>query len=95
MLSACEAGRGKVVRSEGIVGLTRAFMFAGSPRAPCSLWKVDDEATAALMRRFYALWSPKDGTQGLPADEALRAAQEHVRSVERWRHPYDWAAWVP
>lgn len=93
-LSACETGRGRVVKSEGIVGLTRAFMFAGAPRVVCSLWKVDDVATQALMTRFHELWNPKDGAPGLPAADALRKAQEHVRSQAKWRHPYYWAAWV-
>ncbi len=94
VLSACETGKGKIAGGEGIVGLTRAFMFAGAPRVICSLWKVDDEATRALMTKFYELWNPKDGTTGLPTAEALRNAQEFVRSHEKWKHPYYWAAWV-
>ena len=94
VLSACETGTGTIFKGEGIVGLTRAFMFAGSPRVICSLWKVDDEATKALMVRFYELWNPQDGTPGLPTAEALRKAQEFVRSQEKWKHPYFWAAWV-
>ncbi|MCC7136962.1 MAG: CHAT domain-containing protein [Planctomycetes bacterium] len=94
VLSACETGKGKVVKGEGIVGLTRAFMFAGSPRVLCSLWKVDDAATAALMTKFYDLWNPKTGSKGMGTAEALRAAQEHVRGQEKWKHPYYWAAWV-
>ncbi len=94
VLSACETGRDRVVRGEGIVGLTRAFMFAGAPRVLCSLWKVDDEATRALMLAFYDAWAPKDGSKGLPAAAALRKAQAHVRSKPKWEHPYYWAAWV-
>jgi CHAT domain-containing protein len=94
VLSACETGRGPRLRSEGLLGLMSAFLYAGAPRVLCSLWKVDDEATRALMTRFYELWSPKDGSPGVPTAEALRRAQEHVRSQERWRHPYFWAAWV-
>ncbi len=94
VLSACETGRGRVARGEGIVGLVRAFMFAGAPRVLVSLWKVDDEATRALMVRFYELWNPGDGAPGRGAAAALRAAQEHVASQERWRHPRYWAAWV-
>jgi len=94
VLSACETGKGKIVGGEGIVGLTRAFMYAGAPRVICSLWKVDDEATRALMVKFYELWSPKDGKPGLPTAEALRKAQEFVKSQEKWKHPYYWAAWV-
>ena len=93
VLSACETGKGKVVKGEGIVGMTRAFMFAGAPRVVCSLWKVDDEATKALMIKFYELWSPKEG-KGLGAAEALKTAQAHVRAQEKWKHPYYWAAWV-
>jgi len=93
VLSACETARGKVFRSEGIVGLTRAFMIAGAPRVLCSLWKVDDEATKALMVKFYELWNPTSG-DGLPAAEALRRAQEFVRGHKRWAHPRFWAAWV-
>ena len=92
VLSACETGRGKVFSSEGVVGLTRAFMFAGTPRIICSLWKVDDEATQALMIKLYELWSPESG-RGLPLVSALRAAQAHLRTQPRWKHPYYWAAW--
>ena len=98
VLSACETGRGKVVDGEGISGLTRAFMYAGVPRVVCSLWKVDDEATRALMVKFYELWgSPTKSATGarpMGVSEALQKAQAHVRSQERWTHPFYWAAWV-
>ncbi|MDJ0523171.1 MAG: CHAT domain-containing tetratricopeptide repeat protein [Planctomycetota bacterium] len=95
VLSACETARGRVYKTEGIVGLTRAFLFAGAPRVICSLWKVDDAATRALMTKFYALWNPRaEGATGLTAAAALRAAQAHVRSQDQWKHPYFWAAWV-
>ncbi|MHC5010038.1 MAG: CHAT domain-containing tetratricopeptide repeat protein [Planctomycetota bacterium] len=93
VLSACRTARGRIVRGEGIVGLARAFMYAGSPRVLCSLWKVDDEATRALMERFYELWKPQ-AENGPSAAEALRDAQAHVRSQDGWEHPYYWAAWV-
>ena len=81
---------------------------AGSPRVVCSLWKVDDAATAALMTKFYALWNPRAQPEdperakrvegalgsGLPTAEALRQAQAFVRSHDKWKHPYYWAAWV-
>jgi CHAT domain-containing protein len=89
VLSACETARGKVVRGEGVLGLTRAFMFAGAPRVIVSLWKVPDVATRELMTRFYEGLKAKKG----PA-AALRDAQESVRRHERWRHPYHWAAWT-
>ncbi len=95
-LSACETAKGKIQRAEGIVGLTRAFMYAGAPRVLCSLWKVDDEATKALMVEFYRLWNPKKGTR-LGAAAALKKAQAYVRDHPdhpKWKHPYYWAAWV-
>ena len=93
VLSACSTARGRLVRAEGVVGLMRAFMYAGSPRILCSLWKVDDKATKALMTRFYELWAPKAGP-GLPPAEALRKAQAHVAQQPGWAHPYYWAAWT-
>jgi CHAT domain-containing protein/tetratricopeptide (TPR) repeat protein len=94
VLSACETGKGAIIDGEGIVGLTRAFMFAGAPRVLCSLWKVDDDATRALMTKFYELWNPKDGRPGVPTAAALKQAQAFVHSQEKWSHPYYWAAWA-
>ncbi len=88
VLSACETGKGRFYRAEGIVGLTRAFMFAGAPRVLVSLWKVDDAATLALMTRFYAGWNA-----GLSPARALREAQQLVAAQEAWSHPRFWAAW--
>ncbi len=93
VMSACETGKGKIYKTEGIVGLTRAFMIAGAPRVLCSLWKVDDEATQALMIKFYELWNPKDGTKGLGAAAALKKAQAFIKGHDKWKHPYYWAAW--
>ena len=56
-LSACNTGRGKVVRGEGILGFVRAFMFAGAPRVLVSQWKVDDAATSAFMQKLYEHWN--------------------------------------
>ena len=94
VLSACDTAKGRIYKTEGIAGLTRAFMFAGAPRVICSLWKVDDEATMALMTKFYELWKPSDGSEGLGVAAALQQAQAFIRSQEKWRHPYYWAAWV-
>ncbi len=97
--SACETGAGKAYENDGILGLTRTFLIAGAPRVLCSLWPVDDEASRALMIRFYELWNPQEGT-GSSAAAALKQAQAHVRDHvdakgERpWAHPYYWAAWV-
>ncbi|MCZ6572882.1 MAG: CHAT domain-containing protein, partial [Planctomycetota bacterium] len=88
VLSACETGKGKIVRGEGLIGLTRAFMLAGTPRVIVSLWPVEDKATQALMKKFFQLWK-----RGAPAASALMKAQAHVRSKKKWKHPSYWAAW--
>lgn len=90
VLSACQTGLGKEVKGEGLVGLTRGFMYAGSPRVVVSLWSVSDEATAELMTRFYR-GMLKDGLR--PA-AALRAAQVSLRKEKRWASPYYWAAFT-
>jgi CHAT domain-containing protein/tetratricopeptide (TPR) repeat protein len=90
VLSACQTALGKDIRGEGLIGLTRGFMYAGSPRVVASLWKVDDAATAELMRRFYAALLQKK----LPAAQALRAAQIEMSRDERYRSPYFWAAFT-
>lgn len=94
VLSACDSGRGTGMRGDGMTGLAGAFLYAGSPRVIASLWKVPDDATAALMSRFHELWRPKNGARPLAAGEALRQAQTYVRKQSRWSHPSDWAAWV-
>ncbi len=90
VLSACRTGLGKEVRGEGLIGLTRGFMYAGSPRVVASLWQVDDEATAELMRYFYL----KMFKEGMSPAAALRAAQLSVAGQRRWSSPYYWAGFV-
>jgi len=90
VLSACNSALGKEVRGEGLVGLTRGFMYAGAARVVASLWKVDDAATAEFMKMFYRKML-KDGMR--PA-AALRAAQAEMSAQKRWQSPYYWAAFV-
>jgi CHAT domain-containing protein/Tfp pilus assembly protein PilF len=90
VLSACETGLGKEIKGEGLIGLTRGFMYAGAPRVVASLWNVDDLATAELMKLFYQRML-KDG---LPAGAALRAAQLELSGQKRWASPYFWAGFV-
>jgi CHAT domain-containing protein len=90
VLSACNTGLGKDVRGEGLIGLTRGFMYAGASGVVASLWKVDDDATAALMTHFYRGLIEK----GLTPAAALREAQLQMREQKRWRAPYYWAGFV-
>jgi CHAT domain-containing protein len=90
VLSACQTGLGKEIKGEGLVGLTRGFMYAGAARVMASLWKVDDRATAELMNRFYQ-GMIRDGLR--PA-AALRAAQVAMWKQQRWQEPYYWAAFA-
>ncbi len=90
VLSACQTALGKNVRGEGLIGLTRGFMYAGASSVVASLWKVDDEATAELMKQFYTNLLQK----GMPPDAALRAAQDSIRQRPEWRSPYYWAAFT-
>ena len=90
VLSACQTGLGKEVRGEGLMGLVRGFMYAGSPRVIASLWQVDDAATAQLMKRFYKGVLQEKLT---PA-AALRAAQIEMLKKSHWQSPYYWGAFV-
>lgn len=90
VLSACQTGLGKEVKGEGLVGLTRGFMYAGAPRVVVSLWSVADDATAELMTRFY---------RGMLRDKlrpaaALRAAQVSLMKERGWESPFYWAAFT-
>jgi CHAT domain-containing protein len=90
VLSACQTALGKVIQGEGLVGLTRGFMYAGSPRVVASLWEVNDPATAELMERFY--WGML--RDGLRPAAALRKAQEAMWRRPRRAVPYYWAAFI-
>lgn len=90
VLSACSTALGKDVRGEGLIGITRGFMYAGAAGVVASLWKVDDEATAELMKHFYAALFKK----GMPPAAALRDAQLELAKYPRWQSPYYWAGFV-
>jgi CHAT domain-containing protein len=84
VLSACETGLGKLSRGDEVVGLQRAFLYAGTPAVVTTLWKVDDKATFELVRAFYT------GLEGKGPVEALRQAQ--LETMRNFPHPYAWAA---
>jgi len=90
VLSGCQTGLGKQIRGEGIiVGLTRAFMYAGAQSLAVSLWKVEDRSTAELMVHFYGAM-----LEGENRADALRAAKLELIRSEQWKHPFFWAPFV-
>ena len=90
VLSACQTALGKEIRGEGLIGLTRGFMYAGARRVVASLWQVDDLATAELMRVFYQGML----TEQLRPAAALRKAQRQLAQDPRWASPFFWSAFV-
>ena len=89
-LSACDTGHGKVFGGEGLMGLTRAFQYAGARSVVASLWSVSDESTGELMKRFYGYIK-----QGQTKDEALRSAQLDLLRNSPFTHPFHWAGFQP
>jgi CHAT domain-containing protein/Tfp pilus assembly protein PilF len=90
VLSACQTALGKEIKGEGLIGLTRGFMYAGAPRVVASVWDVRDHTTAELMKRFYRGMLK----EGLRPAAALRAAQISLWKEKRWEAPYYWAGFV-
>jgi CHAT domain-containing protein len=90
VLSACQTALGKEIKGEGLIGLARAFMYAGAPRVVASLWEVSDRVTAELMKKFYRGLLQ----EGLRPAAALRAAQLEMSQDSRWTSPYFWAGFV-
>jgi CHAT domain-containing protein len=90
VLSACQTGLGKEIKGEGLVGLTRGFMYAGAARVMVSLWNVNDKATSELMVKLYR----KMLKEGQRPAEALRATQVEMWRERQWRSPYYWAAFT-
>jgi CHAT domain-containing protein/Tfp pilus assembly protein PilF len=88
VLSGCETGLGQEISGEGLIGLTRGFMYAGASRVLASLWSVSDAATADLMADFYKAMQQE---RMRPA-AALRDAQIRMWRRGRWSAPYYWAA---
>jgi CHAT domain-containing protein/Tfp pilus assembly protein PilF len=86
-LSACSTGLGRDAGGEGLIGLTRAFQYAGARSVLASLWAVSDRSTAALMAGFYTRLRA-----GSPKDVALAEAQRELLRDGQLSHPYSWAA---
>jgi CHAT domain-containing protein len=87
VLSACSTAVGREVNREGLLGLSRAFMYTGAPRVVASLWRLSDGATAELMELFYAALARK-----VPPAVALREGQAAMARDPRFADPSAWAA---
>jgi CHAT domain-containing protein len=90
VLSACQTALGRDIKGEGLIGLTRAFMYGGATRVVASLWQTDDRGTSVLMSKFY------DGllSRRLSPAAALRNAQVAMLQDKRWHNPRYWAAFT-
>jgi CHAT domain-containing protein len=90
-LSACETALGKEIRGEGMVGLTRAFFYAGAHSIVASLWMVSDQSTSRLMKNFYL-----NLVNGKKPREALCLAKiKLLKSDETfYNHPFFWAPFI-
>jgi CHAT domain-containing protein len=89
VLSACESALGERTGGDEIVGLTRAFLYAGAPAVVASLWSVDDEATAEFMTELYGRL-----LRGEPAADALRGTQVSFLRRADYAAPFYWAAFT-
>jgi CHAT domain-containing protein len=89
VLSACETGRGRVGRGEGLIGLSWAFFVAGCPTTVVSQWSVDSESTSRLMLGFHRALA-----RGRSRAEASRDAALALKRDRRWAHPFHWAPFI-
>ncbi|MCX8043530.1 MAG: CHAT domain-containing protein, partial [Desulfobacterota bacterium] len=89
-LSACETALCKVQGGEDWAGMSRGFIFAGTPAILATLWSVEDKSTSILIKSFYENWLHK----GMSKPAALRQAQRELKAIPEYRHPYYWAPFV-
>jgi CHAT domain-containing protein/predicted negative regulator of RcsB-dependent stress response len=87
VLSACETAGGEITRGDEIVGMSRAFLYAGSPRVIASLWNVSDNSTASLMQSFYR--NLKSGRS-----ESLALQEAQMSLMKKYPHPFYWAPFI-
>ena len=91
-LSACETGLGKVAKGEGIVGLSRALLYAGADNLMVSLWPVADQSTSDLMIDFYQRHLFSENNDRFSG--ALRQAKLKMMRSENYQRPYFWAPFI-
>ena len=93
-MSACETGLGQIKKGEGVIGLTRALMYAGADNIIVSLWKVADESTSELIVDFYKEVLRKKYFAKGSFSKQLRSAKLKMISDKKYAHPYYWSPFV-
>jgi CHAT domain-containing protein/Tfp pilus assembly protein PilF len=90
VLSACETALSKIYSGDDLVGLSRGFIYAGTPSLLATLWEVEDHSTAILIEEFYKNWQKK----GMSKPKALQQAQIALKSMPQYQHPFFWAPFI-
>ncbi|HMG94610.1 MAG TPA: CHAT domain-containing tetratricopeptide repeat protein, partial [Chryseolinea sp.] len=90
-LSACQTGLGKISKGEGVIGLSRALVYAGAKSIIVSFWSVADESTAQLMTEFYRQMLEQPGSN---YSQNLRNAKLSLMRTDKYKSPYYWAPFV-
>ena len=88
ILSACQTGRGRLEKAEGVLGLPRIFFYSGAKSVISTLWRIDDKSTSVFMNYFYGFLS-----QGKNKAQSLRLAKLKMLK-SKYNHPFFWAAFV-
>ncbi|MEI6125078.1 MAG: tetratricopeptide repeat protein [Pseudomonadota bacterium] len=89
-LSACETALCKIQGGEDWAGMSRGFIYAGTPSILATLWSVEDKSTSIIIKNFYENWLVK----GMSKPSALRQAQLDLKAIPEYSHPYYWAPFV-
>jgi CHAT domain-containing protein len=94
VLSACETGNGRISPGEGVIGMSWAFLVAGTRSVVVSQWRVNSSSTAKLMKNFYNELARQKDLKSAHKSQALRDATLHLLKDRRYRHPFYWAGFV-
>lgn len=94
VLSACETGSGRISPGEGVIGMSWAFLVAGTRSVVVSQWRVNSASTSQLMKHFYQALARQNDLKALNKSQALRDASLRLLTYRRYRHPFYWAGFV-
>jgi CHAT domain-containing protein len=94
VLSACDTGNGRISPGEGVIGMSWAFLVAGTRSLVVSQWRVNSKSTSQLMNNFYQALARQKDQKTLNKSQALREASLLLLNDRRYRHPFYWAGFV-